>query len=231
MSEPDFFSNGNLAREAEQPQSRASVAPPFKVYANPQEVAQLSAPSKAGGGGIWTQLENIATGGAEGGELREKHLSQLLWSGAGYSHGRERNHLSSHGLSSIEAYVAVLSVERIFPGVYHYNPKDHSLEQLANDNPTETFSDVLVQPTEIDAQAAVVVFTGMLNRHRYPHGTRAYRYLLLEAGAAAQATALAATALGLAVEFITDFYDDELISALKLRSKNEMPLCVLAIGR
>ena len=134
VSEADFFASGNLIRDAEPASSRPSVAPPFKVYANPQEVAQLSAPSKAGGGGLWTQLENVATGGSEGGELREKHLSQLLWAGAGYSHGRERNHLSSHGLSSIEAYACVLSVERTFPGVYLYNPKDHSLEQLCNDN-------------------------------------------------------------------------------------------------
>lgn len=231
MSEADFFANGNLIRDVEPAPSRPSVAPPFKVYANPQEVAQLSAPAKAGGGGLWTQLENVATGGSEGGELREKHLSQLLWAGAGYSHGRERNHLSSHGLSSIEAYACVLSVERTFPGVYHYNPKDHCLEQLDNTNPSESLQNLLMQPTEIDAQAAFIVFTGMLNRHRYPHGTRAYRYLLLEAGAAAQATALAATALGLAVEFLTDFYDDELVSTLKLRSKNEMPLCILAIGR
>lgn len=215
----------------ESPQSRSSVAPPFKVYANPQEVAQLSVPAKTGGGGLWAHLENVTLGGAEGGELREKHLSQLLWAGAGYSHDRERNHLSSHGISSVEAYVAVLSVERTFPGLYHYNPKDHCLEQLDNENPREAFDQLLYQPTEVDAHGVFVVFTGMLNRHRYPHGTRAFRYLLLEAGAAAQATALAATSLGLAVEFITDFYDEDLVSALKLRSKNELPLCVLAIGR
>ena len=118
----------------------------------------------------------------------------------------------------------------IFAGCYHYNPREHTLSQLRMENQRERFSDGVLAPVEADAQAAVVCLTGLPARHRVAHGARGYRYALLDAGAASQNLVLAATALGLAANLVTDFYDSDVVSLLGLGGKGEWPLCLVTVG-
>lgn len=217
-------------RRGQLPAARTRVAPPFKVYANPQEVAALPAPQLKGGTGVWTALSAARNGVAEGGRIKQTQLSQLLWGAAGFTFGRERIHLSAHGVSSLEAYVLARNVQDLFPGVYHYNARDHSLEHLEMGDPSQRLADALLAPLEVGAQAAVVCFTGIPGRHRTAEGGRAYRYLFLDAGAAAQDLVLGASALGLAAQFVADFYDDELARLLQIDGRSELPLCLVAVG-
>ncbi len=217
-------------RRGQLPASRTRVAPPFKVYANPKEVAALPAPQLTGGSGLWRTMANDRGGAAEGGQLKQGHLSQLLWSGLGFTFGRHRMHATSQEVSSLEGYLLTFRTQDLFAGVYHYNPREHSLYQLSTSNPAEPFEDCLLDPLDVEAQAAVICFTGLPTRHRVIDGGRSYRYLLLDAGAAAQNVLLAASGLGLAANFVTDFYDDELSSLLNLDARGEWPLCLVAIG-
>ncbi|MBW7916081.1 MAG: SagB family peptide dehydrogenase [Trueperaceae bacterium] len=212
------------------PPSRTRVAPPFKVFANPAEVATLPAPQLKGGTGIWTALSRDRGGVAEGGRLKQAHLSQLLWSCAGFTYGRQRVHVTSQAVSSLECYVLAFNVQDLFAGVYHYNPRDHSLDQLKMGSVDAAFAECVLAPVDLAAQAAAVCFTGVPSRHRVADGGRMYRYLLLDAGAAAQELVLAGTALGLAVGYAADFYDDELAALLTVDGRGEVPLCFLTIG-
>jgi SagB-type dehydrogenase family enzyme len=206
------------------------VAPPFKVYANPQEVVALPVPQLKGGQGVWTSLSQARAGLPEGGRLRQAQLSQLLWSAAGFTFGGERTHVSARGVSSLETYVLAHLVEDLFPGAYHYNPRDHTLEQLGNSDPVARLALAALPPLDPGPHALAMCFTGVPGRHRAPAQGRAFRYAYLDAGAAAQAVAIACAALGLAAGFVTDFYDDEVADLLQVDGRSEVPLCVVAVG-
>lgn len=217
-------------RRGQLPASRSRVAPPFKAYANPHEIATLPAPQLKGGTGIWTALSSARSGESEGGRIKQAHLSQLLWSAAGFTVGRERVHVTAHGVSSIETYVLARNVQNLSAGAYHYDAREHSLAHIEVGDPSERLADALLAPLDLDTQAVVLCFTGIPQRHSAAEGGRAFRYLYLDAGAAAQEAVLAATALGLAAHFIADFYDDELAELLQLDARSEFPLCLVAIG-
>ena len=225
----EFFDQTKY-RRGQLPASRTRVAPPFKVFANPAEVATLPAPQLKGGTGVWTALSRDRSGAAEGGRLKQAHLSQLLWSCAGFNYGRQRVHATAQAVSSLECYLLAFNVQDLFAGVYHYNPRDHSLDQLKMGAVGEEFADCVLAPLDVSAQAAAVCFTGLPSRHRVADGGRAYRYLLLDGGAAAQDLVLAGTALGLAVGYAADFYDDELAKLLHVDGRTEVPLCLVTIG-
>lgn len=214
-------------------QSHASgsrVAPAFKAYANPQEVVALPVPQLKGGQGVWTTLSQARDGAPEGGRVRQAQVSQLLWSAAGFTFGGERTHLSARAVSSLETYVLARQVEDLFPGAYHYSPRDHTLEQLGNGEPVARLAESLVPAIDPGPQALAVCFTGVPGRHRALAPGRPFRYAYLDAGAAAQAVVLACAALGLAGASSADFYDDELAALLQIDGRAEIPLCVVAIG-
>lgn len=212
------------------PASRTRVAPRFKVYANPAEVAALPEPQLKGGPGLWSTLVRERGGAAEGGRLKQAQLSQLLWAGLGFTYGHERVHTVSQEVSSLEGYVLAFDVQDLFAGSYHYNPREHSLSQLRMEGTRERFAESLLAPLDPEPLAAVICLTGLPARHRVAHGGRGYRYALLDAGAAAQSLVLAASALGLASSFVTDFYDADVTALLGLSGKGEWPLCLVTVG-
>lgn len=218
------YRRGNL------PRGPARAAPPFKVYANPREVAALPVPQLRGGTGLWSTLSSARGGAAEGGRLLQAQLSQLLWGAAGFTFGHERTHLSAAGVSSIETYLVARQVEDLFAGVYHYNPREHTLEQLATEDPSERLASALVTPVDVEAQAAALCFTGIFARHRDGGSGRALRYLCLDVGAAAQAVVLSAAGMGLAAGFVADFYDDDLAALLQVDGRGEVPLGLVTVG-
>ncbi len=216
-------------RRGQLPAARGRVAPAFKVYANPKEIARLPQPHLKGGTGVWSALSG-ARGEAEGGRIKDAQLAQLLWAAAGFTSGGERVPASSQGVSSVEVYVIARQVRNLLAGVYHYDPSEHSLAHLSVGDATAALDEALLSDLELGAQAALLCFTGVPDRHRGADGGRAYRYLYLDAGAAAQDVVLAASAMGLATRLIADFYDDELTELLQVDGRDEHPLCVVAVG-
>ena len=73
--------------------------------------------------------------------------------------------------------------------------------------------------------------SGVFWRSRFKYGLRGYRFVLLEAGHAAQNLLLAATALGLASVPVGGFYDRELERLLQVDGVNESALYALSLGR
>ncbi|MDT3682214.1 MAG: nitroreductase family protein [Truepera sp.] len=225
----EFFDQTKY-RRGQLPAPRTRVAAPFKVRANPAEVASLPAPQLRDGAGVWSVLSRDSGGAAEGGRLEQAALSQLLWACVGFNFGRKRVHVTAQDVSSLECYVLAFNVQDLFAGVYRYNPRDHSLDQLRMADVGEPFADCMLAPVEIGAQAAAVCFTGVPSRHRVLGGGRAFRYLFLDAGSAAQGLVLAGAALGLAATYAVDFYDDELAKLLQVDGRTEVPLCLVTIG-
>ena len=74
------------------PPKTGKVVSPFKVYANPLEVASLPVPELASGKGLWAALSTTREGIPEGGRLRQSDVSQLLWATSGFTYGGQRTH-------------------------------------------------------------------------------------------------------------------------------------------
>ncbi|MGL4608205.1 MAG: SagB/ThcOx family dehydrogenase [Trueperaceae bacterium] len=224
------FQTQTKYRRGQLPTSKGKYAPSVKVYANPLEVAMLPPPDLRQGEGLWSTLAKSRLSITEGGRIRQRQLSQILWATSGFTYGGQRTHLQNGLVSGVETYLVVREVQDIFPGLYHYNPRDHGLEYLRRDDPSEELRAALLGKNDIDACAAILALTGIPQRLEDGAKSRAYRYLYLEAGAAAQNAILAAVALELVASFRSEFYDDELSELLQIDGVNEIPLAVVTLG-
>lgn len=110
----------------------------------------------------------------------------------------KRRYPSGGALYPVEFYVFVfLQIGNVAPGIYHYGVEDNSLTQIKKDIfSQETMDSLLILDFAKKASFAVVM-TAVFERNFVKYGERAYRFILLEAGSAAQNLALCATALGI----------------------------------
>jgi len=150
---------------------------------------------------------------ARGLSVSRQHLSFLLWAAGGIQRkemGFEFRTVPSAGaLYPIETYIVVNNVADLASGVYHYNIRQHSLEELIlGDYAGQTARAALDQG--ICAEAGVVfIWTAVFSRSRWKYKQRAYRYIYLDAGHMAQNLALASTSLGLGCCHIGALFDEE----------------------
>jgi SagB-type dehydrogenase family enzyme len=78
--------------------------------------------------------------------------------------------------------------------------------------------------------AAAIVLTGVFERTQAKYGERGYRFVLLEAGHAAQNLLLVAASLGVPALSIGGFCEDALGEAMGLEREKESPVYVVMIG-
>jgi SagB-type dehydrogenase family enzyme len=219
-------------RRGQLPSVTAPVVPPFKVYANPLEVVTLPVPDVGGGKGLWSVLATTREHIPEGGRLRQKQVSQILWAANGFTYGgQQRTHVAVQDLGAIETYLVVNSVQDMFPGLYHYDPREHALEHIVGGNLSEQLAAALLARFEFDAHAAALAFTGLPGRLEPSTRSRAYRHLYGEANAAAQCAVLAGVGLDLVATYHADFYDDEMARLLQVDGSSEVPLALVLLGR
>ena len=226
----ESFQSQTKYRRGSLPNKTGKNISAYKVYANPLEVAALPVPDLANGQGLWKTLSTTRENIPEGGRLRQHDVSQILWATAGFTYGGQRTHATAVPLAGLECYLIVRQIEDVFSGVYHYNPREHALEHLVQTEPSLDLAHALLGDADISACAAVVAYTGIPSRIDDGSKSRAYRYLYLEAGAAAQCAVLAAVSLDLASTVRAEFYDDELSRLLQVDGVHEIPLCVVTLG-
>jgi SagB-type dehydrogenase family enzyme len=139
---------------------------------------------------------------------------------------------SAGGCYPLEVYLVARNVTGLDQGIYHYAPLLNGLESvrpmaLARDE----LSSWLVGELFTGAPAALLVFTGVPMRTCAKYGERGYRYVLLEAGHAAQNLELAASALGLGTLMIGGFIDHAIAGLLGIEPETEVPLYCVALGK
>jgi SagB-type dehydrogenase family enzyme len=155
-------------------------------------------------------------------------LGSLL--GTAYRSADGRRPVPSGGaLYPLELYVIALDVESVEAGVHHYNPYRHRLEGLGPIDRADV-ARTLVEPTLVDAAAALIVLTAMFWRSRFKYGLRGYRFALLEAGHVMQNAVLAAAALGVAARPLGGYYDRLLDGLVGADSLDEASLYALLLG-
>jgi len=158
--------------------------------------------------------------------LSVDQIAQLCWSAQGVTDARRglRTAPSAGATYPLELYVATAA------GVQRYVPSRHALVgHIEGDIRKPLAAAALGQPW-VSAAPAVFVFAADVQRTERRYGSRANRYVWMEAGHAAQNLLLQATALGLGSVPVGAFEDDRVAEAIQLPA-SQRPLYILPVGR
>jgi SagB-type dehydrogenase family enzyme len=135
-----------------------------------------------------------------------------------------RSVASAGALYPFELYLAAHGIDGLAPGAYHYNLLDFSLTALRH-GPAPGI------PPVARNLAATFYITGIFFRSAWKYRSRAYRYVLLDAGHLLENLRLALTALGMAHSIHLDFDDRQAATLLGLDPDREACLaCVHLYG-
>lgn len=181
---------------------------------------------------VLKQRRSVRTFSAE--PLEREELSYLLWAMNGISrrdrHYEFRTAPSAGALYPIETYLVINHVQELEQGIYHYNVKDHALEEIRlGDFGRDTANAALGQG--MCASAPVVcIWTAVFQRAKWKYQQRAYRYVYLDAGHIAGNLALAATSLGFGSCQIAALFDDEVNALIEVDGVEESVLYMSVVG-
>lgn len=137
---------------------------------------------------------------------------------------------SGGALYPLEIYAATQSIEGLADGIYHYVTPAHSLEPLKLGSSVNDLGEHLLNQYFLRSANAVVMFAAVFQRALRKYGPRGYRYILLEAGHAAQNVCLLAAELGLASLCIGGFQDHRLNQHLALDGRTEAVIYLVGVG-
>ncbi|MEZ0289992.1 MAG: SagB/ThcOx family dehydrogenase [Sulfolobales archaeon] len=165
-----------------------------------------------------------------------EELSSVLYysvgiSGRAWWGGPKRVYPSAGALQPVEAYVVTSQVNNLDPGLYHYNPGEHSLELLRLGDFAETLARIALDQMFISDAAASIVLTIVYRRTASKYGLRSYKYSHLDTGFVGQNIYLVVEALNLATVAVGAFYDKRLCEFLEIDCEEEMPALIFPIGR
>lgn len=109
-------------------------------------------------------------------------------------------------------------------------PQRHGLIRVQSNDSRPAIATAAHGQAVVREAPVLIVITALVDRTKAKYGSRAERYVTLEAGHAAQGLLLEATALKLGATVMVAF-DDNALRAVVAAGKSELPLYVVAIGR
>jgi len=130
-----------------------------------------------------------------------------------------------------EVYLLALKIRGLSPGLYYYDPKNHSLVVLRDGHMEKKAVEYCAGQAHVKNAAALFLMTAVFPRSMWRYRfARAYRVVLLDAGHLCQTFCLTATWLGLA-PFCTAALKDSLIERdLGIDGISESVLYVAGVG-
>lgn len=166
--------------------------------------------------------------------LTIEEVSQLLWAAQGITEPRRRFRAapSAGATYPLETYTVFREggVEGFEAGVYHYEPRDHSLTQLSLGDVNEELMEAAVDQEWVGKAPLNIVLTAIFERTTWRYGERGIRYVYMEAGHVGENIYLQATAMGLGTVVVGAFYDEEVREILGI-PEEETPLYIIPVGR
>jgi len=158
-------------------------------------------------------------------------LGQLLWAAQGVTRARGfRTAPSAGALFPLELYVVTGRVDDLAAGVYHYDPHNHQLQKISNQDERKALAWAAAMQFWLKDAAAVLVFTGVYERTTRKYGKRGERYVHMEVGHAVQNVYLQAEALGLGTVMVGAFSDTIVANILDLPD-GVSPLALMPVGK
>lgn len=164
--------------------------------------------------------------------LQVSEISQLLWAAQGITSkdGELRTAPSAGALYPIEIYVVCGNINSIPAGVFHYLPRDHSLDQVIAGNKLKSLDSAALSQGAIDRSAAVILITAEYSKTTEKYYGRGNRYVHMEAGHVAQNIYLQAISLKIGTVVIGAFTDSEVKKVLQIPQLEE-PLYLMPLGK
>ncbi len=159
-------------------------------------------------------------------------VSQLLWAAQGITETRRgfRTAPSAGALYPLEVYVAIGNVKDVPKGVYVYNPHQHTMSRIKNEDVRSELSDAALGQKCVEEGSMVIVLAAVYERTMQKYGDRGIRYVHMEEGHAAQNIYLQAVSLDLGTVCVGAFRDNKVQKILSMQD-NEEPLCIMPVGK
>jgi len=174
----------------------------------------------------------------ENAPLSLEELSLLLWLTQGVKKVSEKTGMSLRTSPSagarhpLETLLAVRRVEGLEPGIYHFIAHRHALLPLISG------ADILDQigastggQAQVLTSAVTFIWVALPYRTSFRYGTRAYRYLFLDAAHVSQNLHLAAESIGCGVCAIGAFEDEAANAALGLDGQEQFVIYMASVGK
>lgn len=137
---------------------------------------------------------------------------------------------SAGALQPLEIRIAARHVIGLDPAIYRYLPPENALEHVPHPVDWNALAHASLHPELITRGALLLAFAADWRNMQSKYGDRAYRYVLLEAGHAAQNTLLTCAELKLAAVPIGGFLDHEVATAFGLAQSPLELLYLIAVG-
>jgi len=137
---------------------------------------------------------------------------------------------SGGAMYPLELYVYSNYIAAQAAGLFHYNPRQHSLERIKTADLRGDLQKVILQDNFAQEAALILMITAIFERSIYKYGERGYRFILLEAGHAAQNFTLTANALELGCVSIGGFHDRGMDALLGIDGVTHSCLYLNVIG-
>lgn len=163
--------------------------------------------------------------------LSLQHISQILWAAQGITNDRGFRTTPSAGAKfPLEIFLVVSEIDDVLNGIYHYQPKNHSIKLvLDGDFRKELSIAALNQNCVLDAPVNIII-TGVISRTAEKYGERAERYVHIEVGAACQNVYLQSETLGLGTVAVGAFHDGSIRDLIGLDDEYT-PLLIMPLGK
>ena len=157
--------------------------------------------------------------------LTMEQIGQLAWSAQGITDEARgfRASPSAGATYPIELYLVTAD------GVYHYQPEQHALAVLHDDDRREALAAAALGQGSVRTAPLVMVVAGVYARTATRYGDRAERYVHMEVGHLGQNVHLQAEAMGLGSVPIGAFDDGDVSACLELPG-DHAPLYLIPVG-
>lgn len=139
--------------------------------------------------------------------------------------------LLDSAFSALETYFFAFSIEGLVSGMYHYDPRTHSVSLLKEGLFRDDVARMCIGQRRPGSGSCTFLISAVFERYmyRYRH-PRAYRNLLINVSEFAHCYILLATALGLSTFMTPALQDEQADALLGVNGYQEAPLYVVAIG-
>ncbi len=161
--------------------------------------------------------------------LTLEQVSQLLWSAQGITtKWGWRTSPSAGALYPLEIYLAVGKVKGLKPGLYHYQPENHSISLKKDKDLRAELTKASLDQKEIQAAPVTLVITAVYERTMKKYQQRGMRYVHMEIGSVGENIYLQCESLGLGTVLIGAFEDEKVKKVLGI---SEEPLGIMPVGK
>ena len=160
-------------------------------------------------------------------------LSQLFWCAQGITDEsiEFRASPSAGALYPLDVYAVVGDggVEGLQSGVYHYQPKSHSIQLIGKGDRRKDVAGASLWQMWMARAPVIFIITSEYERITRKYGKRGIRYAQIEVGHVGQNIFLQSGALGLGAGIVGAFYDDAVAKAIGAPKAHE-PLIIMPVG-